>query len=168
MIAHTEEEADEITKLAQDRAGLPADVAAQCELDLQSLAGAATEQREANLRKKLEEQRHKKARTISAEEFALSHHSLETAEFEPTMKWESNAITEKQAKVLKRAKIDLETVHGRGHASKLIDLIFRNQKLTLASPAQQKLMRRMGHPNADQATQDEARKFFAEIRKVTV
>lgn len=164
LIASTQEEADAITALTQDRAGLPADVAAQCEMDLQTVAGVATQQREANLAKKLAEQKHKKGRVMSAEEFALSHHSLETAEFEPTMKWESNEITEKQAKCLKRAKIDLETVRGRGHASKLIDLYFRNQKLVLASPKQQSIMRSMGHPNAEHATAAEARKFFAGLR----
>lgn len=164
LIAETQEEADTITELAQDRAGLPADVAAECELDLQDLAGAATAKREESLRKKLEEHRHKKGRVMSAEEFALEHHDLATAEFEPTMKWESNEVTEKQAKVLKRAHIDLATVRGRGHASKLISLIFRNQKLTLASPKQQALMRRMGHNDPANATQDEARRFFKELR----
>ena len=165
LIATTDAEAEAITKLAQDQAGLPSDVAAQCEMDLQKLAGTATEQREESLRKQLAEQSKKRGKTISAEEFALSHHSMETAEFEPSMKWESNEITEKQAKVLTRAKIDLETVRGRGHASRLIDLVLRNQKLVLASPAQQKLMARMGHPMADKATQEEARKFFATMRR---
>lgn len=164
LIAKTEEEAEAITQLAQDRKGLPAEVAEQCEFDLQGLAGVATHQREETLRKKLEEHRNKKAKTVSAEEFALSHNSLDAAEYEPVMQWESNDITDKQARVLKRAKIDLETVRGRGHASKLIDLIFKDARLQLATPGQQKIMRRMGHPNADVATADEARKFFAGLR----
>lgn len=165
LIAKSEEEAEAITAITQDRDGLPADVADELELDLQAVAGVATKQREENLRKKLEEHRHKKAKSVSAEEFAIAHNSVDVAEFEPTMKWESNAITEKQAKVLKRAKIDLSTVRGRGHASKLIDLIFRNQKLTLASPSQRSLMQRMGHPNAEAATADEARRFFATLKR---
>lgn len=165
LIAKSEQEAEQITKLSQAGACLPEAVAQHCVQDLQKLAGVAMEERERSLLKRLEEHRNKQAKMMSAEEFALSHHALEVAEFEPTVKWESNAVSEKQAAVLRRAKIDLESVRCRGHASKLIDLVFRNQKLRLASTKQQALMRRMGHPSAGQATAEEARKFFAGLRK---
>jgi superfamily II DNA or RNA helicase len=160
LIAKSEEEAEIITKLAEEKSS-------GCEqplLDIDDLATEAQAVRETSLAKKLAENKHRKATAISAEEFALNHHNLAVAEYEPTMRWESDSITEKQARVLKRARIDIATVKGKGHASKLIDLYFKDQKLTLATEGQRRIMRRMGHPHWETATADDARKFFAGIR----
>jgi superfamily II DNA or RNA helicase len=162
LIAKSEDEADAITQIAQDRsAAVPGDVADTLALDLGAMAGAATKQREENLRKRLEEQSKKRGKYISAEEFALTHHDMVTAEFEPTMRWHSDAITDSQMKWLKRAHIDPATVRGKGHASALLTLYFSRQNLVLASPKQRHLLRRMGHPSPDTATAREARQFFA-------
>jgi superfamily II DNA or RNA helicase len=161
LIAKSDEEAEQITQLAQDtKPG-----GEQQELDLQDLANSAAAQREATLAKRLAEHKDKKAKHLSAEEFALLHHRLDTAEYEPTMRWECEPITEKQAKYLRQAGIDLATVSGKGHASKLLDIHFGSKKLTLATQAQRAFMRRNGHPSPDSATADEARKFFAGLRK---
>jgi superfamily II DNA or RNA helicase len=161
LIARTDEEAEQITRIATDpaAAGLPADVAAQ--MDLMTLADTATSQREQALRKKLEENRNKKAKTISAEEFALQHHAMDVAEYEPVMPWESQGVTEKQSKWLEKAGIDIETIKGKGHASKLLSLYFANKPVQLASYAQRKIMAKLGHPTPWQATAAEARQFFA-------
>lgn len=164
LIAESQEEAEIISELAEKKAaGMPADVAG--ELDLQELASAATSQREESLRKKLEENRQKKGKYISAEEFAMQHHRLDVAEFEPVSSWHSLEITEPQMRALKRAKIDPESVRGRGHATALLNVHFQNQTLVLASPAQRQKMAAMGCPNADVATAAEARQFFAGLRK---
>ena len=88
---------------------------------------------------------------------------FEAAEYEPTMAWESQAITKAQSFALKRNKIDVSTVRGKGHASKLISIIHQNEKLTLASDKQRALMARMGHPNANQATVSDARQFMKQL-----
>lgn len=162
LIAHTDEEAEAITELAEEKgkAGGPVE-----ELELEGLASEATAQREQALLKKLAENKNKAARTMTAEEFALQHHSMETAEFEPVMEWERQAVTEKQAWCLKRAKIDLASVRGKGHASKLISLIKGDGGITLATPGQRYAMRKAGHPNWSNATQHEARQFFAGLRR---
>lgn len=165
LIAKDDIEADQITELAEKSAAMPADLAEQMPLDLESLAGEATSQREEALRKRLEEHKNKKAKSISAEEFAMQHDSLATAEYEEAMPWESQPVTEKQEKWLKRARIDLTTVRGKGHASKLLSLYFDKKPLTVASPSQRALMARMGYPNAESATPDDARRFFAGLRK---
>lgn len=165
LIARDDFEAEQITKMAETAGAMPADLAEQMPLDLQGLAGEATKQREEALRKRLEEQRSKKAKTISAEEFALEHNSMDIAEYQETMPWESGPVTDKQMKWLRKAHIDPTTVRGKGHASKLLGLYFDKKPLTLASPEQRKIMHRMGHPNAESATADEARKFFAGLRK---
>lgn len=163
LISKSDEEAEAITKkLAENQGG-----ECQEELDLQDVAIECQHERETMLAKKFKEHAKNKATYISAEEFAIKHSALAVAEYEPTMKWESQEMSEKQLKVLKRAKIDPETVKGRGHASKLIDLIFSQQKVTLASAAQMAMMARMGHPSPNTATQDEARRFFAGLRKAS-
>ena len=88
------------------------------------------------------------------------------------MKWEAQPISEKQAKYLKRAGIDLETVKGKGHATKLLALHFGSQPLTLAAPKAVALMMKMRHiaaaigiTNPEHATQAEAGRFFAELNR---
>jgi superfamily II DNA or RNA helicase len=162
LISKSDEEADAITKLAEEKSAAGA---SQEELDLDGLASETQSQREDALQTLLRDKASRKMKFISAEEFALGHHNMDVVEYEPLMKWESQPITEKQSKYLRRAKIDIDTVRGRGHASKLLNLVFGAQKLVLASPAQQHLMRRMGHPSPATATFVEARRFFAGMRR---
>lgn len=172
LIATTPEEADAITELTVKAPAMPGDVAEQMPMDLQGLATECQVQREAALKKKLEEHKDRKSKTISAEEFAIRHNDLAAAEFEPTMKWESEPVTEKQAKYLKKAGIDLDTVKGKGHATKLLALHFGSQPLTLAAPKAIALMCKMRHitnsigiTSPEHATAAEAGRFFAELNR---
>lgn len=160
LIAKTEEEAEAITALAEEKqiGG------GQGQLDITGLAGETAEARHETLRKRLDEHKNKKAKFIDAAAFALSLGDADCAEYEPTMHWESLPVTEPQAAALRRAKVDLDTVTGRGHASRLIGLIHKNSALTLATPAQRKMMKRRGCENWETATQSEARQFFKEMR----
>lgn len=160
LIAKDEREAETITELAMERS--PA--ALNGELDLQNLHSEARAKREEKLRRDIELNRHKKGRLIDAVEFCMAMGDSDAAEYEPVMKWETQGATDKQLRFLKRNKVDPDTIQGRGHASKVIDLIMRNQTLKLASPGQRRLMQRMGFPEAERATADQARKFFAEMR----
>ena len=165
LVAQDAVEYEQITDMIRRAAAMPADLAEQMPLDLQDLASDATRQREEALRKRLEANRKKQGTTVSAEEFAAKYDSLATAEYQEVSPWESQPVTEKQLKWLKRAHIDPSSVRGKGHASKLLDLYFAKKPLILASAAQRATMARMGHPNADNATADEARTFFAKLRK---
>lgn len=162
LIASTETQASIITDLSAERT---AGGGRNGTLDLQALDTDASAQREDRLAQELALHSRKRGKLITSEEFALSVHQPDLIEWEPTMRWESAPITAKQTAILKRAHVDVATVRGRGHASKLIDLIFRGRQLKLASPKQQAMMRRMGYPNSDKATEDEARRFFAGIRQ---
>lgn len=168
LIAKSKEEADAITALAEER---QAQYGEQ-ELDLDDLATDATSKREEALRKKLEEQAKKKAKYISAESFAANHNDLALAEYEPTMKWESEAISDKQRMHLKRQGIDPDTVKGKGHASRLLSLAFANQKLQLASPNVLAMIKRMPHiaravgiTDFETVTSRQGASFFAELNK---
>jgi superfamily II DNA or RNA helicase len=162
LIASTDEEAETITRVAEEtfKAG-----GLLGELDLSRIAGRATAQREENLRKRLAEHQHRRGKTISADEFALEMHQPDLADWEPTMAWERDPVSEKQAKVLVRAHIDMGTVKGKGHASRLIDLVFHRTKRTPASEAQKATMRRAGYAAWETASQEDARRFFASLRK---
>ncbi len=169
LIAKSDIEAEVITEIIQKAAAVPGEVAQ----DLLTVATSATSQREEALRKKLEENRNKKAKTISAEEFALNHGEFAVCDYEPAMGWERAAVTDKQKPYLKRAKIDLESVKSAGHASALLDIYFREvKKPKLASPKAVALMRRMhgtaaavGITDFDNVTTAQAGRFFAELNK---
>ena len=162
LIATNETEAEAMTALAAEKsAALPGAVAEALPVDLRDLANDVQEERENKLRAELAAKAHRKATCISAEEWALRRNQHTLLTYEPTMKWESHPVSEKQARVLTRAGIDLDTVKGKGHASQLISVIFGTQPIQFASHAQRATMRKLGHPNPDQATIFEARQFFA-------
>jgi superfamily II DNA or RNA helicase len=173
LIAGSDEEAQIITALAQEKSpSLPGEGVESLSFDLQDLASGASRQREEALRKRLEENKRKKGKKISAEEFALSHGSMDLAEYEPVMAWEQSAVSEKQAIYLKRAKIDISTVTCRGHASKLLDIVFRDAKPRLAAPKAIELMRRLpglcasiGIQDPSGATAAQAGRFFKALKE---
>jgi len=162
LLAKDQEEADIITQLAEEKSKNGFDPE---QLDLITLAGSATKVREERLRQKLADMAKRKAKYITAEEFCIQHDNVDGAFYEPSMKWESQPITEKQMKYLKQAKIDPETILGRGHASLLLDMLFKDKDLQLAPNKQRWLMAQHGHPDAWMATRAEARKFFAELNR---
>lgn len=161
LIAKTQEEAEVITKIAEEESKS----GGQGELDLEGLATAATEKRHEALRKKLEENLKKKGKLIDAMEYAMREGKADLVDYEPVMKWESHPVTEPQARALKRNGIDPASVTGKGHAMRLLDVAFGKQKLILASEGQRRVMRRMGCENWENATQEEARRFFGGLRR---
>jgi superfamily II DNA or RNA helicase len=162
LMAHDAEEADIVTELSQK---LSAQGASEEQLDLLTLAASATEERERKLRERLAELASRKAKFISPEQFCLEHGETETAFYEPTMKWEGKPITRKQMKYLERTKIDPDLIKGRGHASKLLDVMFKHKDLELASQKQRWSMQQHGHPDPWMATKAEARRFFAQLNR---
>jgi superfamily II DNA or RNA helicase len=171
LIAGNDLQAQAITEVAAG--GMPADIADAMPVDLQSMASDATEQREQSLRKQLEAHKNKKRKSISADEFALEHGVSGLADYEPAMDWERREVTTRQATYLKQAKIDLTTVRGQGHASKLLDVFFREvKKPRMAAPKAVALMERMpglchqiGINNLDNVTAAQAGRFFAALKE---
>jgi superfamily II DNA or RNA helicase len=161
LVAHSDAEADVITRIAAETA---AGGGSDDQLEIESLLDASEHEREANLRKQLSEVGKKKSKVLSAEEWCAMHGAVDAATFQPVFAWEEKPITDKQAKYLKRAKIDAATVRGRGHATKLLAAIFKDRELKLASPSQLKIMRRMGHEAPPTTTDREAQQFFARLR----
>lgn len=167
LIAKSEEEAEEITLLAEEKEA----AGEQMPMDLLGLASEAQAQREEALRKKLKAMANRKAKFISAEEFAVTHHAMAVAEWEPTMKWHEDPVTEKQAKYIEEAGINLDTVRGKGHASQILDVYFPLRGQRPASSKQKWVMRNRGwvshdgKRDADSATVSDAITFFASLNK---
>lgn len=161
LVASSDAEADAITELAEERAGSGE---GDGQIDLLDAVSDAAAKREEKLAEELKRMATRRGRYITAEEFALRHHELAVAEFEPSLPWETKPLTDKQAFALKRAGVDPETVRGRGHASKLLDIHFRGQALTLASEPQRKMLAKYGHPSPETASIVEFRKFMKEMR----
>jgi superfamily II DNA or RNA helicase len=157
LVASTEEEAEAMTKVSEESSGESQDL-----LDIQCSAVA---EREESLRKKLVEQASKKAKYLSADEWAAQHDRMTIAEYEPTFQWEQKPVSTKQARVLKRAGIDVATVRGAGHASQLIGAVLGNAAVQACTPAQKFLLKRLGHQSPETATVGEFRSFMGRMKK---
>jgi len=159
LIAKSDEEAEEITRLSEAQAG-----SEQC--DLLDLATQSVHTREEALRKKLEAMAKRKSVFISADEFALRVHQPDLADFQPSMKWHESPMTDKQKEWVEKAGIDVDTVKSKGHASALLNVYFESRKSQPASPRVKNLLRwkRWRSPDGlrgpDMATQEDARLFF--------
>jgi superfamily II DNA or RNA helicase len=167
LIAGSDEEAQQILESATAGKSF-----VQEPLDLLIEGQKAELKREESLRRKLEQVKHRQAEMISAEQYALGHGDFSLATYEPTMRWEMAKVSENQAKYLKRAKIDLETVKDFGHASQLLDVVFKNSPPKLASVNVVNLMRRMRQVSAavgitdfENVTTAQQAKFFAELNQ---
>lgn len=157
LVAGASEVADAITELAASKAQ---GGATQEELDLEVLNTEAQAQREEKLRKELEAKAKKKARVIDAMDYCLSVHDAATAEYQPVTKWETAPVSQGQREILAQWKIDPDSVRCAGHASKVIDTIITRQRMGLASPAQIRMCRQLGHANADKLTKDQASAYL--------
>jgi len=160
LISDCEETAKIITELSQKAGG-----SGQDELDLEGLATSAQAEREKRLREELEKNQKRKSKFLSAEEFALNNHVVDLANWEPSMAWERGPISEKQAGYLKRAGIDVATVRGAGHASKLLNIHFAKIDKAPATDKVKAIMRRMGRADWATATTGQGRRFMASLAR---
>jgi len=157
LVASNNEESDQMSAIATER-----EAAGGGEIqDLLELQSSATHQREESLKKLLKKSASKQGKYLTADEWAANNSRLSIAEFDPTFAWESKPVTEAQARVLKRAKVDPATVRGRGHASQIIDVVIGTLNRKACTPAQQALLHRLGHQSPQTATLGEFRKAMA-------
>lgn len=166
LIADSEEEAAEMEALAEAGGGE--------ELDLLDLQSSVKAEREQKLADKLAELSKRKGKFITAEQFALQHHRLEIAEWQPTMNWHSDPLTPKQTEWIEKAGVDPQTVNGKGQASQILDVYFKAKEREPASHKQRWVMSQHGWRSEDglrgpfDATRKEATEFFANLKKTKV
>lgn len=132
------------------------------EMDLLEAEEAVEQDRMSKLAEKLRERAGRKARTIDAMEFCLSLHAVEVAEYEPELSWEGKPPSDRQLEALHKAGFDTTLVTCRGHASKILDLIFTRREHGLATPRQLNLLRKLGHPKAELASFEEATDWISQ------
>jgi superfamily II DNA or RNA helicase len=156
LVAQDDEIAQIMTEAAEKSGG-------RSEMDLQDLENSAKEQREESLRRKIAENKHNESKFIDAAEWFMNMGDPEDAYWEPTMKWHRQRCTDKQRKIIEKAGIDINSVNGKGHASRIIDVYFQHQNAKPATHKQKWAMRKGGYiGDIDAATQGDARKFFAQ------
>ncbi len=154
--------AKHLASMAPGEDNLFADVEAVDLLDAdEKVEKDAAEIRELSLKKKLEAAANKKERTVDAVEFFLALHEKEFAEYTPEHDWEGEPPSEGQRKLLEKNGFDPDAIKYKGQAVAILELVATRRDAGLASPAQVKALRKLGHSNPDLATFDEAKKFIA-------
>ena len=148
LIARDEEEAGRIGAMLGDDG------------DLEDAERDAIAERTRSLAERLAANRGRNSRTFDPLEFAVSLQDAELAEFEPTMRWHSDPATPRQLAVLSRFGFNTRQVTCKGHAGAILNRIFCRSDLKLATPKQLRWLVKLGHPEPQLATFDEAREFL--------
>lgn len=130
------------------------------QMDLLEADAVATEERRRKLAEQLAAQAQRNMRVVDAIEFAVGLGSPLLLDYEPTMAWEREPVSPKQAAALERMGFGLERVSCKGHANKLLEILFARRDLGLATPKQVKWLVRLGHPDPYAATFAEAGEFL--------
>ncbi len=159
LVASSPEVADAITDRLSENAKGGGD-AQQEELDLEVLNNEAIHEREEKLKAELQQHTKRKTKTVDAMEFCLSCHEVALAEYEPSMKWEREPMSAGQRQALDQWSIDAESIKCKGHASKILDVLFSRRKLGLATPKQVRKLRQFGHSSPETASFEEASSFL--------
>ncbi len=149
LIARDSDEADEIT------------AALGQEGDLEEAQGEVIADRTRRLQERLKLNSRRSSRVFDALEFAVGITDPDIADFVPTMPWHGDPVSPKQHDILARWGIDPTSVRCKGQASAIIDKLFLRRQLGLASAKQVRWLRKMGHPNPELATFEEATAFLA-------
>jgi superfamily II DNA or RNA helicase len=129
--------------------------------DLEEAQNEVIADRSRRLREMLKINSKRRSRVYDAMEFALSIGEPDLVEYVPTMGWHGEPISQKQSQILSRVGISAETIQCKGQASAIIDKLFLRRDLGLASAKQVRWLRRLGHPNPELATFDEASDFLS-------
>ncbi len=151
MVAKDDEEAKQITEILSKGGGG----------NIMEALDKATSDREETLKRKLEAMRTRKSREISAVDFFLSQKRMDLVEYEPEARWELEPMTDKQKQMLTRNKFDLETIQGKGHASKVLDMLFQRINNGMCSVPQATYAASLGHPDPYSMSFTEAKAWIS-------
>lgn len=129
--------------------------AEQGELDVMDALVDAVEQRRNALAAQIAENAARKARLIDPLSYFVDVDAMAAADFVPEFKWQSEPVTEKQARLIEGAGID-PTGMCKGQATLLIGTILERRRQKLATPKQVRALRRAGFPEPGQWTFEQA------------
>jgi superfamily II DNA or RNA helicase len=122
---------------------------------------AAEADRTARLRERLLANRHRPSHILDPLELAVSLNEARLANYVPYLPWQAQPLSDKQRQALARFGIDPREVTCKGHASLLLDRLFERRQLKLATPRQVRALQRLGHPQPETASFEEASAFLA-------
>lgn len=144
LFTDNQEVADIMTRRSTEATG--------SEMDMDALERDAATERHIALEAAIAANRRRMAKTIDPVALSLAFNNLGAAEYQPTVAWHSQPITEKQKSLLKKQNIDVDSVRDKGHASQLIGMIMPRYSKKLATPNQVMFLRRHNYPNPEKAT----------------
>ena len=120
------------------------------------LVASVKAEREAKLKRELDEAAKREARFVQISSIAGLVDASELIDFQPIMRWEKEAKTDKQALALKRFGIDPDKVTSKGHASKILGILFKRQDKGLASLQTLWALRKQGRETTSSTTEEQA------------
>ena len=150
--------------IAKDEAQ-QAEIEAQLERaggDLFAAESYAQDEREAALKRRLDEGRALEGYEIDVLELAARWRAADLVDYSPTFAWEGKSVTEKQQSALRRNGVDLALVRDRGHASVILSGIFAWLEREPASQRQKAYCHFLGHPHPWQLSKRQASRWIAQ------
>jgi superfamily II DNA or RNA helicase len=110
--------------------------------DLLANVAKKRKQRRDKLEETLRENAARKAKCIDAVEFYLSLDREDLTNGENQYKWEDDPPSEKQLEILEKNGFFRDDFPTKGHASRMLDVLFARRSLGLATPKQIRLLKR--------------------------
>ena len=92
----------------------------------------------------LEANKARKGEEYDLIEFATAIGDIEIADFEPTMHWHEDPISQGQADLLEKWGLNPRAIQTKGHASQIIDALIRRKDNNLATYKQVRFLRKRG------------------------
>lgn len=117
----------------------------------------------ANLEKEAKKHNKKRKRTVDPLKFAVLTGDTDLADYEPVSPWESECITEKQRKILEQNGINVDAILNKGHATVILDRVFKRQKMGLSSAKQVSFLSKLGYQDPEKLTKQEAQAMITDF-----
>jgi len=155
LIAKSEAESEAITELL---AGEPDLLSAQRKNDRINLE--LVRQRAAALAERAAAMAKRQRQVFDPLEFASVLSDPELADFEGTMHWHFEDVSDKQATLLQTYGVNVDAVQNKGHASKILGKLIGRQRQDLATFKQLRWLVKYNYPEAEKATFKEAKAFL--------
>lgn len=139
LVASHEEDEEEVARRLQSGD----------QLDLLQVSRDVSDERHAQLAKKLAEQQKRKSKMVDLRQLIemgaeADETFLSVLDYEASMKWHSAKPTDKQLHALGRFGVAAEAIVDRGHAAQMLDFLFSRMKEGLATFKQINAINRMG------------------------
>ena len=123
----------------------------------------AIKEREASLKRQLDEMRTRKRKLVDPIQYAFSIAAEDLADYEPTFAWEMAPATEKQIAFLEKCGIFAESITNCGMASLLIDKLVSRKAENLATPRHIRCLERYGFKHVGTWSFDAASKMITRL-----